>query len=74
MPSIPGFLTNTPLHPSFEKDIRDTHLIYDYDAQDENGNPEKWRYEVFLREPHCVCNPWWCVKPDYEPIMFETLR
>ena len=48
MPSIPGFLTNTPLHPSFDKDIRDTHLIYDYDAQDENGNPEKWRYEMWF--------------------------
>lgn len=48
MPSIPGFQTNTPLHPSFDKDIRDTHLIYDYDAQDENGNPEKWRYEMWF--------------------------
>ena len=48
MPSIPGFLTNTPLHPSFDKDIRDTHLIYDYDAQDENGKPEKWRYEMWF--------------------------
>ena len=47
MPSIPGFLTNTPLHPSFDKDIRDTHLIYDYDAQDSDGNPEKWRYELW---------------------------
>jgi hypothetical protein len=44
---LPDFLTNTPLHPSFDDDIRDTHLIYDYDAQDENGNPEKWRYELW---------------------------
>lgn len=43
---LPEFLTNTPLHPSFDRDIRDTHLIYDYDAQDANGNPEKWRYEM----------------------------
>lgn len=42
---LPEFLTNTPLHPSFDRDIRDTHLIYDYDAQDANGKPEKWRYE-----------------------------
>jgi len=49
MPSkIPGFLTNTPLHSSFDKDIRDTHLIYDYDAQDADGNPEKWRYEMWF--------------------------
>lgn len=44
---LPDFLTNTALHPSFDKDIRDTHLIYDYDAQDENGKPEKWRYELW---------------------------
>lgn len=46
--SLPAFLMDTPLHPSFEKDIRDTHLIYDYDAQDPNGNPEKWRYEMWF--------------------------
>lgn len=45
---LPEFLTNTPLHPSFERDIRDTHLIYDYDAQDASGNPEKWRYEMWF--------------------------
>ncbi|KAL1849182.1 hypothetical protein Daus18300_013339 [Diaporthe australafricana] len=45
---LPEFLTNTPLHPSFDEDIRDTHLIYDYDAQDANGNPEKWRYEMWF--------------------------
>ena len=44
---LPDFLTNTPLHSSFDKDIKDTHLIYDYDAQDNNGNPEKWRYELW---------------------------
>jgi len=45
--NLPDFLTNTPLHESFDKDIKDTHLIYDYDAQDNDGNPEKWRYELW---------------------------
>ncbi|KAF2831315.1 hypothetical protein CC86DRAFT_137641 [Ophiobolus disseminans] len=45
--NLPDFLTNTPLHPSFDRDIRDTHLVYDYDAQDNDGNPEKWRYELW---------------------------
>ncbi|KAG9203575.1 hypothetical protein G6514_002593 [Epicoccum nigrum] len=45
--NLPDFLTNTPLHESFDKDIKDTHLIYDYDAQDSDGNPEKWRYELW---------------------------
>lgn len=45
---LPHFLTNTDLHPSFDKDIRDTHLIYDYNAQAEDGTPEKWRYEMWF--------------------------
>ncbi|KAF1353212.1 Calycin-like protein [Delphinella strobiligena] len=48
-PSLPAYLTNTPLDPSFDKDIRDTHLIYDYDASNpETGEPEKWRYEMWF--------------------------
>jgi len=48
-PTLPAFQTNTPLHPSFETDIRDTHLIYDYDAANpETGEPEKWRYEMWF--------------------------
>ncbi|KAJ8119036.1 hypothetical protein OPT61_g102 [Boeremia exigua] len=45
--NLPDFLTNTPLHPSFDEDVRDIHLIYDYDAQDKDGKPEKWRYELW---------------------------
>ncbi|KAJ9494904.1 hypothetical protein H2202_009609 [Exophiala xenobiotica] len=46
---LPAFLTNTPLHPSFDRDIRDTHLIYDYDASNpETKQPEKWRYEIWF--------------------------
>jgi phenolic acid decarboxylase len=45
---LPDFLTNTVLDPSFDKDICDTHLIYDYNAQDKDGNPEKWRYEMWF--------------------------
>jgi hypothetical protein len=34
--------------PQFDKDIRDVHLIYDYDAKSPEGKPEKWRYEMFV--------------------------
>jgi hypothetical protein len=34
--------------PQFDKDIRDVHLIYDYDARSPEGKPEKWRYEMFV--------------------------
>lgn len=46
MPSLPAFNTNTPLDPTFDTDIKDTHLIYSYNAQDAEGNPEKWKYEM----------------------------
>merc|ERR1711988_1001811 len=46
--SLPQFLTNTDLDSSFERDIRDKHLIYDYDAQGEDGKSEKWRYEMWF--------------------------
>ncbi|KAG9511565.1 putative phenol acid carboxylase, partial [Aureobasidium melanogenum] len=45
---LPAFLTNTPLHPSFDTDIKDVHLVYDYDAQSADGTPEKWRYEAYF--------------------------
>jgi phenolic acid decarboxylase len=45
---LPAFKTNTPLHSSFTDDILDTHLIYDYNAEDASGNPEKWRYEMWF--------------------------
>ncbi|KAI4730080.1 putative phenol acid carboxylase [Aureobasidium sp. EXF-10728] len=46
--TLPTFLTNTSLHSSFDTDIKDTHLIYDYAAQAPDGTPEKWRYEMWF--------------------------
>jgi hypothetical protein len=43
--------TEAKVLPQFDKDIRDLHLIYDYDAHDSNGKPEKWRYEMCLSQP-----------------------
>jgi len=53
----PSFQTNmgVPAHAAidpkdlhqFEKDIKDVHLIYDYEAKDAHGNPEKWKYEMY---------------------------
>lgn len=37
--------------PQFDKDIRDVHLIYDYDAKSPEGKPEKWRYEMWFFSP-----------------------
>ena len=43
-----SFKTNTTLHPTFDTDIRDLHLIYDYNAEDEHGASTKWRYEIWF--------------------------
>ncbi|KAJ7613082.1 Calycin-like protein [Roridomyces roridus] len=45
---FPDVFTHTPVHPSFTHDVLDTHLIYDYDAADSEGNPQKWRYELWF--------------------------
>lgn len=46
--STPGFRMDTPLHQSFDEDIKDVHLIYDYAATAADGNPETWRYEMWF--------------------------
>jgi hypothetical protein len=48
MPGPTHATTSPSVLAQFDKDIRDVHLIYDYDAQDANGNPEKWRYEMYV--------------------------
>jgi hypothetical protein len=48
MPVPTHGLTEAKVLPQFDKDIRDLHLIYDYDAHDSNGKPEKWRYEMYF--------------------------
>jgi hypothetical protein len=42
-----------PVHPpsaesTFQTDLHDRHLIYDYDASDASGAPQKWRYEMWF--------------------------
>ncbi len=38
--------------PQFDKDIRDVHLIYDYDVRAKDGSIEKWKYEMYLSLSH----------------------
>lgn len=46
--SLPKFDTPSDLDGSFRNDIQDTHLIYEYDAKNEQGKPEKWKYEMWF--------------------------
>lgn len=44
-----------PVHPSlkdstFDADLRNRHLTYDYTVPDEQGNPQKWRYEMWFQD------------------------
>jgi hypothetical protein len=41
--------TDSSVIPQFDRDIRDVHLIYDYDSKDAQGNPEKWKYEMYVK-------------------------
>jgi hypothetical protein len=43
MPVLPSVEGST-----FDTDLRDRHLVYDYNAQDEQGRDEKWRYEMWF--------------------------
>ena len=76
--SLPDFLTNTALDASFDKDVLDTHLIYDYDAQDENGNPEKWRYELWCfssdRVVYAIHGGPMAGRTNYQRVTYQCIR
>jgi phenolic acid decarboxylase len=51
IPEAPPEETRT----QFDQDLKDLHLIYDYDAQNvETGEPEKWRYEMWFFSPERI--------------------
>ncbi|PRP81265.1 putative phenol acid carboxylase [Planoprotostelium fungivorum] len=39
---------STALHPSFQQDILNKHLVYDYHHKNEKGETEEWRYEIWF--------------------------
>jgi len=55
MPVPTHGITDPKVLPFFDKDLKDLHLIYDYDAKDAEGNPEKWKYEMYF--PRCPDSP-----------------
>ncbi len=32
----------------FERDLKDLHLVYDYNVPDAQGKRERWRYEIWF--------------------------
>ncbi|KAL2218378.1 Calycin-like protein [Thermoascus aurantiacus ATCC 26904] len=57
MPVLPTLQDST-----FDADLRDRHLVYDYAAHDAHGNPQKWRYELwFCNEDRAAT--YQCIRP-----------
>ncbi|ETN07698.1 hypothetical protein PPTG_13033 [Phytophthora nicotianae INRA-310] len=75
---VPGYHTNTPLHPSFDEDIRDLHLLYDYDAEGADGKPEKWRYEMWFfsenRIVYSIHGGPMAGRLNYQTVAFQCIR
>lgn len=73
-----SFKTDTVLDPTFDRDIRDLHLIYDYDAKDENGVPTKWRYEMWFfsenRIVYSVHGGPMAGRRNYQTCIFQCIR
>ncbi|CEG48720.1 phenol acid [Plasmopara halstedii] len=76
--TVPGYHTNTPLHPSFDEDIRDLHLVYDYDAEDSDGQPQKWRYEMWFfsdkRIVYSIQGGPMAGRLNYQTVSFQCIR
>ncbi|KAI9909949.1 hypothetical protein PsorP6_010413 [Peronosclerospora sorghi] len=75
---VPGYHSNTPLHPSFDEDIRDVHLVYEYDAEDAHGKPEKWRYEMWFysenRVVYSIHGGPMAGRLNYQTVAFQCIR
>ncbi|KAG2519482.1 hypothetical protein JM16_007061 [Phytophthora kernoviae] len=76
--TVPGYHTNTTLHPSFDEDIRDVHLLYDYDAEGEDGTPQKWRYEMWFfshdRIVYSIHGGPMAGRLNYQTVAFQCIR
>lgn len=41
-------MASLDVNAAFIKDLKDLHLVYDYNVKDSQGNPDKWRYELWF--------------------------
>lgn len=73
-----SFKSHTLLDPTFDRDIRDVHLIYDYDAEDEEGKPAKWRYEMWFfsesRIVYAIHGGPMAGRLNYQTCVFQCIR
>lgn len=73
-----SFKTHTPLDPTFDRDIRDLHLIFDYDVEDDDGAPKKWRYELWFfsenRVVYSIHGGPMAGRLNYQTCIFQCIR
>lgn len=72
------FQSHTSLDPTFDRDMRDLHLIYDYDAAAADGTPEKWRYEMWFysenRIVYAIHGGPMAGRNNYQTCMYQCIR
>lgn len=73
MPVLPSLKGST-----FDADLRNRHLIYDYDAKDSKDNPEKWRYELWFfnedRVVYTIHGGPMAGRTNYQEATFQCIR
>lgn len=73
MPVLPSLSGST-----FDADIRNRHLSYDYDARDAHGNPEKWRYEMWFynedRIVYAIHGGPMAGRKNYQAVTYQCIR
>ena len=73
-----SFRTDTPLDPTFDRDVRDVHLIWDYNTKDEDGAPTKWRYEIWFfsekRIVYAIHGGPMAGRLNYQTCIFQCIR
>ncbi|TVY41801.1 hypothetical protein LSUB1_G001202 [Lachnellula subtilissima] len=78
MPVPTHAVTEPEVLPQFDKDIRDVHLIYDYAAHDANGNPEKWKYEMWFfshnRIVYAIHGGPMAGRLNYQTVSYQCIR
>ncbi|EME42546.1 hypothetical protein DOTSEDRAFT_73408 [Dothistroma septosporum NZE10] len=67
-----------PNDSTFDQDLKDLHLIYDYDAQDARGNPEKWRYEMWFYSQNRIVYAIWggpmAGRKNFQTATYQCIR
>ncbi|OJJ82487.1 uncharacterized protein ASPGLDRAFT_130517 [Aspergillus glaucus CBS 516.65] len=70
---------NPPAEAStFTIDLSNRHIIYDYDTHDRDGNPDKWRYEIWFynadRVIYVIHGGPMAGRKNYQEVTYQCIR